>query len=91
MVVATSMVTKQGQISIPAEVRKRLRIHPGQTQIVWDVDVHGHVHVKVKRATLEDLHKIVGKSKLHLTLDELQEARRECWDERAALVAGIKR
>ncbi len=91
MVVATSMVTKQGQISIPAEVRKRLGIHPGQTQIVWDVDVRGQVVVKAKQATIEDLHKIVGKSKVHLTLDELQKARSECWSERAAQVSGIKR
>ena len=91
MVVATSMVTKQGQISIPAEVRKRLGLHPGHTQLVWDVDNLGQVVVKVKRATLESLHEIVGEPKVHLTLDDLQEARRECWDERAARVTGTKR
>lgn len=90
MVVATSKLTSQGQISIPAEVRRRLGIRPG-AQLVWEENKQGEIVVRPKRYTLDDLHKIMGNPKVHLTLQELREARGECWDERARQVAEIKR
>jgi AbrB family looped-hinge helix DNA binding protein len=37
MAIAHSKVTSQGQISVPAEVRKRLGVGPGST-LAWDED-----------------------------------------------------
>ncbi len=90
MVVATSKVTSQGQISIPAAVRRRLGIRPG-AHLVWEQNKQGEMVVRPKRYTLDDLHKIIGKPSVRLSPAELQEARRECWDERAGQVAEIKR
>lgn len=90
MVVATSKVTSQGQISVPAEVRQKLGIRPG-AQLIWEQNEQGEMVVRPKRYTLEDLHGVLGRPKVRLTLAELQEARRESWKARAAEVGEIKR
>ncbi|HEX4240936.1 MAG TPA: AbrB/MazE/SpoVT family DNA-binding domain-containing protein [Steroidobacteraceae bacterium] len=46
MALAESKITAQGQVSIPAEIRKRLGVGPGST-LVWDVDGD---HIIVRRA-----------------------------------------
>jgi AbrB family looped-hinge helix DNA binding protein len=56
MAIAHSKVTSQGQISVPAKVRKRLGIGPGST-LVWDEDGG---QIVVRRAGLvssEDIHR----------------------------------
>ena len=50
---ATSRVTAQNQISIPAEVRRRFRIAPG-TELVWR-ERDGVLFVRPKQFTLDDL------------------------------------
>jgi AbrB family looped-hinge helix DNA binding protein len=50
---ATSRVTTQNQISIPAEVRRRFRIAPG-TELVWE-ERDGVLFVRPKRFTLDDV------------------------------------
>lgn len=55
MRIATSRISPQGQISVPAEVRARLGLAPGST-IEWDAD--GNV-IRVRRAgrfTSTDIH-----------------------------------
>ena len=76
MFVATSKVTNQGQISVPAEVRKDLGIRAG-TELIWDRNENGDYTVRPKRLTLADLHRMVGPSTVRLTDQELQKARRE--------------
>ncbi|MGD0838993.1 MAG: AbrB/MazE/SpoVT family DNA-binding domain-containing protein [Polyangia bacterium] len=76
MVVATSRVTSQGQISVPAEVRKSLGIRAG-TELVWDRNEKGEYTIRPKRGTLADLNRIFGSSTVQLTNQELQAARRE--------------
>lgn len=44
MAFAQSKLTSQGQISVPAEVRKRLGLHPGSV-IEWD-EIGGEVVVR---------------------------------------------
>ena len=44
MVIARSKVTAQGQVSVPAEVRKRLGVGPGAV-IEWD-DERGQIVVR---------------------------------------------
>jgi len=76
MVIATSKVTSQGQISVPAEVRKDLGIRAG-TELLWDRNETGDYTVRPKRLTLVDLHRVVGPTTIRLTDDELHQARRE--------------
>lgn len=50
---ATSRVTSQNQISIPATVRHRFGIAPG-TELVWE-ERDGELLVRAKRWTLDDV------------------------------------
>jgi AbrB family looped-hinge helix DNA binding protein len=76
MFVAMSKVTSQGQISVPAEVRRDLGIRSG-TELIWDRRENGEYVVRSKRFTLTDLHQIVGAPTVHLSDEELREARGE--------------
>jgi len=56
MAIAQSKLTAQGQISVPAEVRKRLGLSPGSV-LEWD-ELDGQVVVRrVGRYSSEDIHK----------------------------------
>lgn len=56
MALAQSKLTAQGQISVPAEVRRRLGIGPGSV-LEWDED-GGQVVVRRKgRFSSQDIHK----------------------------------
>ena len=76
MLIAMSKVTKQGQISVPVEVRRDLGIRPG-TELIWDRKENGEYVVRPKRLTLADLHEMVGAPAVHVSDQELQEARHE--------------
>lgn len=57
MATVRSRITAQGQISVPAEIRKTLGVGPGSV-IEWEND--SEERITVRRAaeyTLEDLHK----------------------------------
>lgn len=56
MAFAHSKVTAQGQISVPAEVRRRLGVGPGST-LEWDQDGEKIVVRRSGRYTSEDIHK----------------------------------
>ena len=55
MVIARSRVTAQGQISVPAEVRKRLGAGPG-SMLEWNDEGEAIVVRRAGRYSLEDLH-----------------------------------
>jgi AbrB family looped-hinge helix DNA binding protein len=58
MALARSRITAQGQISVPAEVRRKLGVGPGSV-LEWDED-GGHITVRrVGRYTSEDIHKVL--------------------------------
>lgn len=54
MIIAQSKLTTQGQISIPAEVRRRLGIGPGSV-VEWDEDDGNIVVRKAGRFSSQDL------------------------------------
>ncbi|MBC7924399.1 MAG: AbrB/MazE/SpoVT family DNA-binding domain-containing protein [Bryobacteraceae bacterium] len=56
MAIGQSKVTSQGQISVPAEVRKRLGIGPGST-LVWDEDGDRIVVRRSGLVSSEDIHR----------------------------------
>ena len=56
MAIAHSKVTAQGQISVPAEVRRRLGIGPG-TMLEWNVEGDSLLIRRVGRYTSIDVHR----------------------------------
>lgn len=56
MVLAKSKITSQGQISVPAKVRRRLGIGPGSV-LEWDEEGDRIVVRRVGRYTSEDVHR----------------------------------
>ncbi len=75
MAIARSKITSQGQISVPADVRKRLGVGPGST-IEWDEDGDQIVVRRVGKYTSLDIHKVLfpdGPPK-RLSLKQIKEA-----------------
>jgi len=73
-----SRVTAQGQISVPAEIRRRLGIGPGSV-LEWEEDGERVIVRKAGRYTFEDIHRALfpdGPPKPR-TLDELNEGKAE--------------
>ena len=58
MAIAHSKLTAQGQISVPAKVRRRLGIGPGSV-LEWDDDGGEVVVRRAGRYTSEDVHRSV--------------------------------
>jgi AbrB family looped-hinge helix DNA binding protein len=56
MALAQSKLTAQGQISVPAEIRRRLGVGPGSV-LEWDEEGEKIVVRRVARYTSEDVHK----------------------------------
>jgi antitoxin PrlF len=55
MAIAQSRVTAQGQISVPAEVRKKLGVGPGSV-LEWDEQDDQVIVRRAGRYTSEDVH-----------------------------------
>ena len=56
MMIAESKITKQGQISVPAEIRKRLGVMPGSV-LEWSEDDAGNITVRrAERYSSKDIH-----------------------------------
>jgi len=85
MVLAHSKVTAQGQISVPAEVRRKLGVGPGSV-LEWDEDGEKIVVRRKGRYTFEDLHRALfpKKAPKPRKLDEMREGIRRYVRERHA-------
>jgi antitoxin PrlF len=85
MPIAKSRITAQGQISVPAEVRRKLGVQPGSV-IEWD-EADGRIVVRrAGRWTSEDIHNALfrGRKPEAHTLEELKEGIRRHVRERHA-------
>jgi len=58
MALAQSKVTAQGQISVPAEVRRKLGIGPGSV-LEWEAEGDAVIVRKAGRYTSEDIHRAI--------------------------------
>ena len=58
MAIAQSKVTAQGQISVPAEVRRKLGIGPGSI-LEWDEEGDVVIVRKAGRYSSEDIHRAI--------------------------------
>lgn len=56
MAIARSRITAQGQISVPAEVRRRLGLAPGSV-LEWDAEGDQMVVRRAGRYSSEDIHR----------------------------------
>ena len=73
MTIATSKVTAQGQISVPAEVRRKLGIGPGSV-LEWDQEDDKILVRRAGRYSSEDLHHaLFGAPPKPRTLEEMKE------------------
>ena len=69
-----SKVTAQGQISVPAEIRRKLGIGPGSV-LEWDQEGEQVVVRKAGRYSSEDIHRVVfAKAPRRRALAELKQA-----------------
>jgi AbrB family looped-hinge helix DNA binding protein len=84
MALPQSKVTAQGQISVPAEIRRKLGIGPGSV-LEWDQEGEQVVVRKAGRYSSEDIHRAVFTGTPgRRTLEDLKEAvRREMRDKHA--------
>lgn len=62
MRIAQSRLTSQGQVSVPAEVRRRLGLAPGAV-IEWDAVGDAITVRRARRFTTLDVHKLLFQSK----------------------------
>ena len=58
MALAESKITSQGQISVPAEVRRKLGVGPGST-LAWEEDGDRIVVTRAKKYTSADIRKVL--------------------------------
>jgi AbrB family looped-hinge helix DNA binding protein len=66
-------VTGQGQVTVPKEVRERLKLRPGG-KIEFAFERSGRVVVSAKQSSILDLVGILPKPKRTVTLEEMDEA-----------------
>jgi antitoxin PrlF len=73
MAIAHSKLTAQGQISVPAEVRRRLGVGPGSI-LEWEQEGDKIVVRRAGRYTSEDIHRALFPAAPHpRTLEELKQ------------------
>ena len=76
MALAHSKLTAQGQISVPASVRRRLGVGPGSV-LEWDAEGGRVVVRRAGRFSSEDIHRaLFAKAPRKRTLRELKESLR---------------
>ena len=85
MALARSKVTAQGQISVPAGVRRKLGIGPG-SMLEWDEDGEKIVVRRSARFTSQDIHRALfpQQAPKSRTVDEMKEGIRRRVRERHA-------
>lgn len=73
MALAQSKLTAQGQISVPAEIRRRLGLGPGSV-LEWDQEGEKIVVRRMARHTSEEIHRaLFPEPPKHRTVEEMKE------------------
>jgi AbrB family looped-hinge helix DNA binding protein len=85
MTIARSKVTAQGQISVPAEVRRKLGVGPGSL-LEWDEEGDNVVLRRAGKYSFEDIHRVLfrGQEPRPRELAELKEGIRRYVTQRYA-------
>lgn len=69
-------VTSQGQVTLPKEIRERLKLRPGG-KVTFAIEKDGRVLVSAKQSSILDLVGILPKPKRTVTLEEMDQAIRQ--------------
>jgi antitoxin PrlF len=74
MSIARSKITAQGQISVPADVRRKLGVGPGSV-LEWEEDGNKFVVRRAGKFTSEDIHRAIfkGRKPEKHTIEEMDE------------------
>lgn len=74
MSIARSKITAQGQISVPADVRRKLGVGPGSV-LEWEEEGDKIVIRRAGRFTSEDIHRAIfkGRKPEKHTIEEMDE------------------
>jgi len=84
MPLAHSKLTAQGQVSVPAKVRRRLGVGPGSV-LEWDEDDGRVVVRKAGRYSSEEIHQVLfAKTPARRTIDEMKDGIRRSVTQRHA-------
>jgi antitoxin PrlF len=85
MSVARSRITAQGQVSVPAKIRRKLGVGPGSV-LEWEEDGDRILVQRSTQYSSEDIHRVLFPKEppKPRTLDELKEGIRERVRERYA-------
>lgn len=70
MVTVSARISKSGQVTIPAEIREKMGVKPGDT-VLWRIDEDGAASVTRIKYRFEDLVGILGPIPEGMTMDEL--------------------
>jgi antitoxin PrlF len=75
MSIARSKITSQGQISVPAEVRRKLGVGPGSV-LEWEEDGGKIIVRRAGTVTSEDIHRMLfkGRKPKPITVEQMDEA-----------------
>jgi len=75
MSIARSRITAQGQISVPAEVRRKLGVGPGSL-LEWEFEGDKIIVRRRGKFTSEDIHRALfkGREPKPITVDQMDEA-----------------
>jgi antitoxin PrlF len=75
MSIARSKITAQGQISVPAEVRRKLGVGPGSV-LEWEEDGGKIIVRRAGTVTSEDIHRMLfkGRKPKPITVEQMDEA-----------------
>ena len=78
MPIARSKITAQGQISVPAEVRRTLGVGPGSV-LEWEKEGNNIVIRRSGKFTSEDIHRAIfkGRKPEYHTVEEMDEGIRQ--------------
>jgi antitoxin PrlF len=72
--IAASTVTSKGQITIPKQIRDRLRLEPGH-RVEFEVNRQGQVILRAKNVDIRELKGIIrSKRKTPVSVEEMNEA-----------------
>jgi AbrB family looped-hinge helix DNA binding protein len=71
--IAASTLTSKGQITIPKEIRERLRLQPGN-RVEFHIDGHGQVIMRAKNVDVRELKGMIrSRRKTPLSIEEMNE------------------
>lgn len=79
----SARISKSGQVTIPAEIRQKLGVKPGDT-VLWRVDEEGKIEVERVKYTFQELRGIAPLKEADKDLQTVIEEAMDEWGESKA-------